>query len=179
MDLVIARNPDPDSRLPYLMRLPLAEGLVFRTSDTWPRTKALFCYPVPRRGVAGRARGRRAGAPALLCPTRRRHRPHPRAGGAGEPVPDRLHPGPGGARCGVLAVTADPQAGPAERAYPPTARAAGIADLAIVVDAHEKYRYKFPPGQQVSTSIAALRCGDYGVFHGGSAGRRGGTQVIG
>ena len=46
MELLIAVNPDPDSRLPYLMRLPLAGGMVFRTSGTWPRTTALYCYPV-------------------------------------------------------------------------------------------------------------------------------------
>lgn len=45
-ELLIAVNPDPDSRLPYLLRLPLAGGMVFRTSGTWPRTKALYCYPV-------------------------------------------------------------------------------------------------------------------------------------
>ena len=28
------------------MRLPLGGGMVFRTSGTWPRTKALYCYPV-------------------------------------------------------------------------------------------------------------------------------------
>src|SRR3954447_19026040 len=46
VELVIARNPDPDSTLPYLLRLPLAGGLVFRVKDTWPRTNAIFCYPV-------------------------------------------------------------------------------------------------------------------------------------
>jgi hypothetical protein len=45
VELLIAVNPDPDSRLPYLMRLPLGGGMVFRTSGTWPRTKALYCYP--------------------------------------------------------------------------------------------------------------------------------------
>ena len=30
MELLIAVNPDPDSRLPYLMRLPLGGGIVFR-----------------------------------------------------------------------------------------------------------------------------------------------------
>ena len=45
-ELLIAANPDPDSTLPYLLRLPLGEGLVFRTSGTWPRTKALYCHPV-------------------------------------------------------------------------------------------------------------------------------------
>jgi hypothetical protein len=46
VELLIARNPDPDSRLPYLLLLPLAGGMVFRTSGTWPRTSALYCYPV-------------------------------------------------------------------------------------------------------------------------------------
>ena len=36
-ELLIALNPDPDSRLPYLLRLPLGGGMVFRTSGTWPR----------------------------------------------------------------------------------------------------------------------------------------------
>ncbi len=46
MDLLIARNPDPDSTLPYLVRVPLGDGLVFRAKDTWPRTSALYCHPV-------------------------------------------------------------------------------------------------------------------------------------
>jgi len=45
--MLIAANPDPDSSLPYLLRLPLGGGMVFRTSGTWPRTKALYCHPVP------------------------------------------------------------------------------------------------------------------------------------
>ena len=46
-ELLIALNPDEDSRLPYLLRVPLPGGdLVFRTSGTWPRVKALYCYPV-------------------------------------------------------------------------------------------------------------------------------------
>jgi hypothetical protein len=48
MELLIARNPDPDSTLPYLLHVPIgADGLVFRTKDTWPRTSALYCHPVP------------------------------------------------------------------------------------------------------------------------------------
>src|SRR5438045_1613124 len=45
-EMLIAANPDPESRLPYLLRLPINGGMVFRTSDTWPRAKALYCYPV-------------------------------------------------------------------------------------------------------------------------------------
>ncbi|MGH3546967.1 MAG: ERCC4 domain-containing protein [Pseudonocardiaceae bacterium] len=44
----------------------------------------------------------------------------------------------------------------------PTARAAGIAELQIVVDSHEQYAYRFA-NQQVQTVHRALPCGDYGV----------------
>lgn len=46
-ELLIATNPDEDSRLGYLIKVPLGDGIVLRTSDTWPRAKALYCYPVP------------------------------------------------------------------------------------------------------------------------------------
>jgi hypothetical protein len=45
-ELLIAANPDPDSRLPYLLFVPLGDGIVLRTSGTWPRMKALYCYQV-------------------------------------------------------------------------------------------------------------------------------------
>jgi hypothetical protein len=52
VELVIANNPDLDSRLGYLLRVKLGDGLVLRTSGTWPRQKALYCHPEPysRRG---------------------------------------------------------------------------------------------------------------------------------
>ena len=46
-ELLIATNPDSDSTLAYLMRVPLSDGIVLRTAGTWPRTKALYCYLVP------------------------------------------------------------------------------------------------------------------------------------
>lgn len=45
-EMVIARNPAADSTLGYLLCLPVGDGLLFRTSGTWPRTKALYCHPV-------------------------------------------------------------------------------------------------------------------------------------
>ena len=45
----------------------------------------------------------------------------------------------------------------------PTARAAGVADLEIVVDSRERYAWKFTH-QQASTRKAALPVGDYGAF---------------
>jgi hypothetical protein len=35
VELLIARNPDPDSRLPFLLRI----------SGTWPRTTAPYRHP--------------------------------------------------------------------------------------------------------------------------------------
>jgi hypothetical protein len=49
----------------------------------------------------------------------------------------------------------------------PTARAAQLAEMEIVVDAHEQYAYRFP-SQQVRTVTRALPCGDYGVTFAGS-----------
>ncbi|MBA3778529.1 MAG: hypothetical protein H0X16_04380 [Chloroflexi bacterium] len=35
-NFVVARNPDPDSRLPYLVRLPIDGGLILKVRDTCP-----------------------------------------------------------------------------------------------------------------------------------------------
>lgn len=42
---VIARNPEEDSKLPYLLRLPLEGGLVLKARDTWPRASRVYCHP--------------------------------------------------------------------------------------------------------------------------------------
>ena len=47
----------------------------------------------------------------------------------------------------------------------PTARASGIAELEIVVDAHERYAYRFA-GKPVRTLSRGLACGDYAVATG-------------
>jgi hypothetical protein len=39
--VLVARNPDLESKLAYLVRLPLGAGMVFRASNTWPRLKAV------------------------------------------------------------------------------------------------------------------------------------------
>jgi hypothetical protein len=35
---LIARNPEEDSKLPYLLHLPIEDGLVLKALDTWPRS---------------------------------------------------------------------------------------------------------------------------------------------
>lgn len=159
VQLLIARNPEPDSSLPYLMLVPTAGGLVFRTKGTWPRTSAIYCHPVPRSEWPDE--------PELVeeIPLRACER----RGGAIDIVADRGRE----SRSQLVFTTArgremvfwqaprtSRQARPNVRV--PTARAAGLPQLAIVVDAHERYPYTFAH-QQVITERRALRCGDYGV----------------
>jgi ERCC4-type nuclease len=159
VELVIARNPDPDSSLPYLLLLPLGDGLVFRTKGTWPRTSALYCHPVTLdewpaepdvvERVPLRACARRGAAIDVVADRAREHRSQ---------VVFTV------ARGREMVFWQSPrtrkQARPNVRL--PTARAAGIVELDVVVDAHERYAYSFP-GQQVRTTKRALACGDYAV----------------
>ena len=172
-DLLIATNPDPDSRLPYLLRLPLGSGMVFRTSGTWPRTKALYCYPVDPdewpdepeivEQAAIRSCARHGAAIDLVLARGRENRSQIVFTTArGREVVFWQSP------------RTRKQARP--NVTTPTARAAGIADLQIVVDTREQYAYRFAT-QQVSTTKRALPCGDYGTDRRRAAGRRGGTQV--
>lgn len=40
----VARNPDADSSLLYLVRIQLVSaGVVLKTRDTWPRTRKVYC----------------------------------------------------------------------------------------------------------------------------------------
>ncbi len=163
MELLIAVNPDPDSRLPYLMRLPLGGGMVFRTSGTWPRTKALYCYPasaqewpadpdiVERVGL--RSCVRRGAAIDLVLDRGRENR-------------SQLVFTTARGRDAVFwqSPRTRKQARPNVRT--PTARAAGVADLEIVADSHEQYPYRFG-GQQATVLRRALPCGDYGIVHDG------------
>ncbi len=163
-ELLIAANPDPDSSLAYLLRVPLGEGIVLRTAGTWPRTKALYCDPVgaeewpadpdivervplrscTRRGAAidiVAARGRENRSQLVFTTARGR-----------EAVfwqPPRTRK----------------QARP--QVALPTARAAGISEPEIVVDTHERYAYRFAT-QQVHTTSRGLPCGDYGIIRDGA-----------
>jgi hypothetical protein len=158
-ELLIATNPNSDSRLAYLLRVPLGEGIVLRTSGTWPRTNALYCYPVPAEEwpVVPEIVER---VPLRSCVRR---------GAAIDIVADRSREN----RSQLVFTTARgrdavfwqsprtrKQARPAVTL--PGARAAGIADLEILVDTHERYAYRFA-GQQVRTISRTLPCGDYGI----------------
>lgn len=163
-ELVIARNPDAGSSLGFLLWLPLGDGLVFRTSDTWPRTKALYCHPAEPEEwpadpdvverVALRSCARRGAAiDVVLDRTRENRSQIVYTRGRGRDMVFWQSP------------RTRKQARPQVRT--PTARAPGVDEdgIEILVDAHERYPYKFP-SQQVRTVRRALPAGDYGVVLG-------------
>jgi hypothetical protein len=41
---VVGRNPQEDSTLPYLLRLPLEGGLVLKARESWPATARVYCH---------------------------------------------------------------------------------------------------------------------------------------
>jgi ERCC4 domain len=159
-ELLIAVNPDEESRLPYLLRVPQPGGdLMFRTSGTWPRVKALYCYPVsidewPTDAVIVerlplRSCQRRGAAIDVIVQRSRENR-------------SQLVFTTARGRDAVFwqSPRTRKQARPNVRT--PTARAHGIEELQILVDAHEQYPYRFGT-QQASIVQRALPCGDYGL----------------
>jgi hypothetical protein len=41
---LVARNPDADSKLPYLLLLPLEDGIVLKARESWPTTARVYCH---------------------------------------------------------------------------------------------------------------------------------------
>jgi ERCC4 domain-containing protein/Lsr2 protein len=159
-ELLIAANPDPDSTLGYLLLVPLGDGIVLRTSGTWPRTKALYCYPVPMEEwpatpdiverVPLRSCTRRGAAIDIVATRARENR-------------SQLVFTTARGRDAVFWQSPRTRKQARPQVSLPTARAAAIAELEIVVDAHERYAYRFA-GQQVRTTSRGLPCGDYGII---------------
>jgi ERCC4-type nuclease len=158
-ELLIAVNPDLDSRLPYLLRLPLGGGMIFRTSGTWPRTKALYCYPVAAEEwpvepdiverVSLRSCVRRGAAIDLVLDRGRENR-------------SQIVFTTARGRDAVFWQSPRTRKQARPNVTTPSARAAGIPELEILVDTREQYAFRFPT-QQVAIVKRALPCGDYGI----------------
>jgi hypothetical protein len=163
VELLLARNPDPSSSLPYLLRLPLDGGLVFRTRGTWPRTSALYCHrvgieqwpaePEIVERVALRVCARRGAAIDVVCDRGREQR--------SQIVFTR-------ARGREVVFWQSPRTRKQSRpdVRVPSARAQGIEALEIIVDAHERYPFQFA-AQQVRAVRRGLTCGDYAISQDG------------
>jgi ERCC4 domain len=161
----VAANPDPDSTLPFLIRLPLPDGeLVLKARDRWPRTAKVYCHraqegwphePEIVEQVPVRSCQRRGVAIDLVLDRPRENR--------SQLVFTRIQ----GGREGIFWQSARTtrQARPGIRV--PRRRAAELAQITIVVDSRERYPYKFAQ-QQASTERRALPAGDYGIEHDGN-----------
>jgi len=159
VNFVVAHNPDPDSRLPYLVRLPIDGGLTLKVRDTWPRTSRVFCARVEDGWPPGAEILEQV--PVTLC--RRR-------GVAIDLVLDRPRENrsqfvfttlPSGHE-GIFWQTRKVVTTARPGARIPGRRASGIRELIIVVDTRERYPYGFSK-QQATTVRAALIAGDYAV----------------
>ncbi|SFE51608.1 Lsr2 family DNA-binding protein [Blastococcus tunisiensis] len=161
-DLLVARNPEPDSSLPYLIRVPLGPaGIVVKARETWPGATKVYCH-------------RAAEWPAdAEIVERHRVRTCTRRGPAIDLVLDR-----GRQNRSQLVLTrargrevifwqtpsTTKQARPGVAL--PTARAAGQV-LEIAVDTGEKYPWSFGH-QQAVTVRQRLPAGDYAVLRDGA-----------
>ena len=156
-EFVIARNPDLDSSLPYLIRLPLPDGaVVLKVRDVWPRTAKVYCHRAPEwpddpdvvERVPVRSCQRRGAAVDLVLDRARENRSQfvfTKARGR-----DVIF-----WQSGRTARQARPNV------TLPTARAAGQV-LDILVDSHERYAWTFNH-QQATTTRRPLPAGDYAV----------------
>lgn len=158
-DFLIARNPEEGTTLPYLLRIPLgSQGVVLKAREMWPRTSKVYCHravgwprdPEILEQVPVRSCVRRGAAIDLVLARGRENR--------SQFVLTRVR----GGREAIFWQTArtTKQARPAVTL--PTARAAGLSQLPIIVDSHERYAWKFTH-QQATTTVRALSAGDYAV----------------
>ena len=158
-DFVIARNPEPESTLPFLIRIPLGpHGIVLKARETWPRTAKVYCHRAEAwpddaeivERVPTRSCVRRGAAIDLVLDRGRENRSqfvltHVRGG-----------------REAIFWQTGRTTKQARPRGSLPTARASGRSELTIYVDSHERYAWKFS-GQQARTERRALPAGDYAV----------------
>jgi len=157
---VVARNPEADSKLPFLLWLPLDPGLVLKARDTWPRANRIYCHAfeqgwpddaqiveetrvssISRRGAVIDLvldRPRLARSQFVFTETRGR----PAIFWQTQKAAKAANPG----------------------ARIPRARAT-IETLPILVDTRERYPYRFA-GRDVQIERVALLAGDYAVAHG-------------
>jgi hypothetical protein len=153
----IARNPDADSSLPFVLWVPVgSKPLVVKAKDTWPRTAKIYCHRSDWpddadvvEEVAVRACTRRGVAIDLVLDRHRENR--------SQFVVTAL----AGGREGIFwqAAKTTRKTRPGMR-LPTRRSAAGV--LEIVVDTRERYAWKFEL-QQATLVKRALVVGDYAV----------------
>jgi hypothetical protein len=154
----VARNPDDDSTLPFLIEVPLANRpLYLKAKEAWPRTAKVYCHEVNEwpadaelvEEVPVRSCVRRGVAVDLVLDRARENR--------SQFVFTTLR----GGRRGIFWQSARTTRKTRPGLRLPTARSAA-GSLEIVVDTRERYPWKFTH-QQATTTRRALPVGDYAV----------------
>lgn len=154
---VVARNPERETKLPYIVRLPVEGGLVLKTRDTWPKTARVYCHPFdgwPEEPDVVEE------VPVEVC--RRR-------GPAIDLVLDR--PRLARSQFVFTEVRGRPaifwQTQRTARAANPGGRVprgrAATETITVLVDTRERYPFRFGSRSDVITERTALPAGDYGV----------------
>ncbi len=157
---MVARNPDPDSSLPYLLRLPIGDrGLTLKARDSWPRTAKVYCHradgewpdePDIIEDVAVKLCERRGVAIDLVLDRGRENR--------SQFVFTKLK----GGREAIFWQSARTARASRPGVRLPGRRASTLDGFVITVDTRERYPYRFA-SQRVDTERAALPVGDYGI----------------
>jgi len=154
---IVARNPQEDSRLPYVVRLPLEGGLTLKTRERWPATARVYCHRFEEAWPSDAEIVEET--PVLLC--RRR-------GAAIDLVLDR--PRQSRSQFVFTEVKGRPaifwQTQKTARAANPGGRIPRRRSLdepvTITVDTRERYPYRFV-AQAAHTVRATVAAGDYAV----------------
>lgn len=159
---VLARNPDPDSALPYLLRIPVDGGIVLKAREPWPVASRVYCHPVEAwpdeaevlEEIPVRHCRRRGAAIDLVLDRARNNR--------AQFVFTEVR-----ARPAIFWQTQKVAKASRPGVRVPSRKAAGLDRFTIEVDARERYPYRFAGHRRVDTVRAALPAGDYGVRDGG------------
>ncbi len=157
-DFVVARNPDPESTLPYLLRLPIDGGLWLKAKDAWPRAARVYCHPaeahqvdevqvVERVGVRSCVRRGAAIDLVLARATNKRSQFVFTSSRGREMILWQTPKAATSARPGVR--------------VPFTRTSSGAT---IYVDTRERYPYRFA-GHRATLARAPLAAGDYAVVN--------------
>jgi hypothetical protein len=159
---IVARNPEADSSLPYLVFLPFDGGMWLKARETWPRSSRVYCHPA--EGVEIAALDVLERIAVVSCERR-------------GPVVDLVLERATNRRAQFVFTSARGR----RMIFWQTAKAAanarpglrvphrpGRALDRIAIDTRERYGYSFK-GRETELERVALRVGDYAAFLDGNA----------
>lgn len=156
----MARNPEQQTTLPYIIRLPLGrDGIVLKAKNPWPRTAKVYCHrfdgEFPEDDLVD-------DVGVLMCERR---------GVAVDVVLDRgrenrcqfVFTRLAGGREAIFWQTPKTNRAARPNVRIPGRRASRLTEFVITIDTRERYAYSFT-SRTVTVEKRALPVGDYGVF---------------